>query len=283
MGRSLGLPLKPRLSPDQLRRIYVTVIRQNWHLLPLEQIQALLGWTREKLEFTLKEDDFLDVKLGPKPACEPVLYAAPSAADQRRAAEIRRLIETFAGNDLAITGEPAFDFVARLSSRRFEPMRGLAASLPSGAIDLTGWRVRGEGAAQPVSARLAEYLRDAMAAGPASGSERTLSFHLADGGSAVKEGFTVEVQDDRIRVTGNNLNGLSQGSYWLQHQMESSGGPFCTRGTSSKRLHWIRVISTRTSPFTAIPCWNPTSIPFLKPTWKSWEKWVSTAFGCSPC
>jgi len=34
IGRSLGLPEKPRLSPDQLQRIYITAIRQNWHLLP---------------------------------------------------------------------------------------------------------------------------------------------------------------------------------------------------------------------------------------------------------
>ncbi|MEX2261652.1 MAG: hypothetical protein WD696_06855 [Bryobacteraceae bacterium] len=58
IGRSMGLPGKPRLSEEQLRRIYVTAIRQNWHLLPFEQLMELLGWSREKLEFTLKEDDF---------------------------------------------------------------------------------------------------------------------------------------------------------------------------------------------------------------------------------
>src|SRR5579885_3289763 len=41
LGRSMGLPPKPQLSPAQLRRIYITVIRQNWHLLPLEQITEL--------------------------------------------------------------------------------------------------------------------------------------------------------------------------------------------------------------------------------------------------
>src|SRR5262245_59838200 len=44
LGRSMGLPEKPRLSPDQLRRIYITVIRQNWHLLPNDQLIELLGW-----------------------------------------------------------------------------------------------------------------------------------------------------------------------------------------------------------------------------------------------
>ena len=32
IGRSMGLPDKPLLTGDQLSRIYITVIRQNWHL-----------------------------------------------------------------------------------------------------------------------------------------------------------------------------------------------------------------------------------------------------------
>ncbi len=38
LGVSMGLPRKQRISDDQLRRVYITVIRQNWHLLPVEQL-----------------------------------------------------------------------------------------------------------------------------------------------------------------------------------------------------------------------------------------------------
>src|SRR5262249_21162921 len=34
LGASMGLPPKRRLREDQLARIYITVIRQNWHVLP---------------------------------------------------------------------------------------------------------------------------------------------------------------------------------------------------------------------------------------------------------
>jgi hypothetical protein len=57
LGSSMGLPEKRQLTDDQLARIYITVIRQNWHVLPEDQIVELLGWTRERFEFTLKEDD----------------------------------------------------------------------------------------------------------------------------------------------------------------------------------------------------------------------------------
>jgi hypothetical protein len=81
LGAAMGLPGKRTLTEDQLRRIYVTVIRQNWHLLPEAQLVQLLGWDLERLRFTLKEDDFLDHKLGPKPECEPVRWAALTAAE----------------------------------------------------------------------------------------------------------------------------------------------------------------------------------------------------------
>lgn len=58
------------------KRGYITIIRNNWHLLCYEQLIDLLGWDENKLDFTLKEDDFLSVKLGNfKPYCENVSYA----------------------------------------------------------------------------------------------------------------------------------------------------------------------------------------------------------------
>ena len=47
LGESMGLPSKPILTGDQLRRIYISVIRQNWHVLSEQQLIALLGWDRE--------------------------------------------------------------------------------------------------------------------------------------------------------------------------------------------------------------------------------------------
>jgi hypothetical protein len=93
IGASMGLPTKPHLTEDQLRRIYITVIRQNWHVLPDDQLMELLGWDAQHFEYTLKEDDFLWIKLGLlKPRCVRLRYEEPSAAAQRRAAEIKRQV-----------------------------------------------------------------------------------------------------------------------------------------------------------------------------------------------
>ena len=104
LGLSMGLPEKRTLTPNQFRRLYITVIRQNWHLLPENQIIELLGWTEDRFRFTLKEDDFLEIKLGlPKPRCSQLLYAAPTAEERARAAKIRTIVdETLARPSMSV-------------------------------------------------------------------------------------------------------------------------------------------------------------------------------------
>jgi hypothetical protein len=117
IAASMGLPPALTISDDVKRRNYLTVIRRNWHLLPYEQLLELLGWTEEELAFTLREDDFLYVKLGLlKPACQPVYYSPPSPEAQRRAAEIRCIVETEFGDAPHHRGELPFAFLHELAS-----------------------------------------------------------------------------------------------------------------------------------------------------------------------
>jgi hypothetical protein len=116
LGQSMGLGRPPKVTPEQRLRSYITVIRRNWHLLPYEQLLELLGWSAEELEYTLREDDFLFIKLGSlKPRCERLRYQPPDAAARQREAEIAGTIrELFpAGPDTA--AEPPFHFVNELS------------------------------------------------------------------------------------------------------------------------------------------------------------------------
>lgn len=117
MGRAMGLVGPPRVSADQLRRSYITLIRRNWHLLPYDQLLALLGWTEEQLAFTLREDDFLYIKLGShKPRCERLTYAPPNAEALRREREIASIVrEDFPGG-VGVGPAHLFDFVRELSA-----------------------------------------------------------------------------------------------------------------------------------------------------------------------
>ncbi len=124
---SMGLPPKPTVPPEMRTRGYVTIIRRNWHLLPYGQLLELLDMTSEQLAFTLREDDFLWVKLGrTKPKCEPLYYQPPDEAARHRAAEIRRVVETEFGEEIRRPAEPRFEFVRQLS----KPLRSLSQPKP---------------------------------------------------------------------------------------------------------------------------------------------------------
>ena len=117
IGESIGLPPYEEPSPDFQKRGYLSIIRRNWHLLPYDQLLILLGWDAEKLAFTLREDDFLWVKLGGlKPVCPPLLYEPPDRKALDRCEEIKKVIGTYFGDELSLPKEPRFSFVRTLSS-----------------------------------------------------------------------------------------------------------------------------------------------------------------------
>jgi len=124
MGRAMGLGDPPRITRDQQMRSYITVIKRNWHLLPYEQILELLDWTPEQLAFTLREDDFLFIKLGQlKPKCEPVRYQPPDEKTLQREREIAKVVrEAFPDGVTRSDGEPLFKFVSELSREPSEPI-----------------------------------------------------------------------------------------------------------------------------------------------------------------
>lgn len=115
LAESMGLPPAAAVQPEMRSRGYITLIRRNWHLLPYEQLLQLLDMTPEQMAETLREDDFLWIKLGAlKPKCEPLRYAPPDEAARRRAAEIKSLVEKEFGGEMRTPGEPRFHFVEKL-------------------------------------------------------------------------------------------------------------------------------------------------------------------------
>ena len=92
---SMGLPPQGEISPYwQSSRGYITVLKRNWHLLPYEQLIEVLGTDRENLAYSLREDDFLFIKLGSvKPQCELLKYAEPTAEQNHRAAQIAECVK----------------------------------------------------------------------------------------------------------------------------------------------------------------------------------------------
>jgi hypothetical protein len=110
-GESMGLPPHRQPPAEYQQRGYISIIRRNWHLLPYEQLLTLLDWNAEKLAFTLKEDDFLWIKLGSlKPSCPPLHYVEPNEAVMRRCEEIKGIVSSQFADEFAKPGKPRFEF-----------------------------------------------------------------------------------------------------------------------------------------------------------------------------
>ncbi|MCL5098067.1 MAG: hypothetical protein M1608_11190, partial [Candidatus Omnitrophica bacterium] len=94
------------------------MIRRNWHLLPYDQLLELLDWTPEQMAFTLREDDFLFIKLGSlKPQCEPLRYSPPSQATLDRDHAIAQVMRLEFPDGAGQPEDPLFGFVSHLSRK----------------------------------------------------------------------------------------------------------------------------------------------------------------------
>ena len=98
------------LSPEndeKIRRFerqgYITVIRNNWYLLPYRQLLMLLGMSEGELDLILEKEDFLGIKLGNfKPSCEEVLYSPLSDEDIRKTEKIAQTVREYSNDGGAL-------------------------------------------------------------------------------------------------------------------------------------------------------------------------------------
>jgi hypothetical protein len=116
LAASMGLPAEQRPPAAYRARLYLSIIRRNWHLLPYDQLLTLLDMTPAQLAQILREDDFFFIKLGlQKPACARLVYMPPDEASAARAGEIARLIRENFADEPGVPIEPLLAFIEPLS------------------------------------------------------------------------------------------------------------------------------------------------------------------------
>ena len=113
-AKEMGLP---DYNPGDLwlKRGYLTIIRRMWHILPYEQLLELLDMDEDTLARTMRDDDFLDVKLSDKPKCERVEWRELTEDEQERTREIKEAMD-----GLDFSGEPPFSFRYDVPKLEFE-------------------------------------------------------------------------------------------------------------------------------------------------------------------
>ncbi len=112
MAEKMGLDVSVTVRDEWLSRGYITLIRNNWYLLDYDGLCTLLGWSRDYLVFILKEDDFLDVKLGrTKPQTPDLSLRSLTEDEERRVDEIREITLRLR-EELPAPSVAPFDFFA---------------------------------------------------------------------------------------------------------------------------------------------------------------------------
>ena len=110
-AEEMGLPVPVKVCKEFLTKGYLTLIRNNWHLLNYRQLLELLEWTPEKMAYTLKEEDFCFHKLGNlKPDCPDLYYTPLTEKQHQQTAEIRKVMEKYFTSEMLQAAEEPFKF-----------------------------------------------------------------------------------------------------------------------------------------------------------------------------
>ncbi|WP_262679079.1 hypothetical protein [Paenibacillus sp. J5C2022] len=239
-----------------LERGYITIIRANWHLLPVQQLLQLLEWTEEKLAFTLKEDDFLWIKLGSvKPWTETVRYKELTLEERDWTRWIKETIAEKFGkqkeNEAADFGrrEQPFDFLNQykqaVASVRIPFRKPL-----SGEVSLKApWMIMlpyETALLQSASERfvreheqiwgskwmISEDAGSAHAAdeGEDSSEKNIMRISIVPDDTRLAESHTISVTPTNISIIAVDEVGAMRGLQWLSKQMSQSGLPYIVTG-----------------------------------------------------
>lgn len=121
-ANAMGLDPKEPVHPDWMTKGYITIIHYNWHILSYEDICTLLDWSKERLAYTLREDDFLEIKLGHfKPAVPDPTYRPLTAEEIAATEEIRQTVLECRNTLPPYTAAP-FAFTPQLTKHGATPM-----------------------------------------------------------------------------------------------------------------------------------------------------------------
>ena len=229
IASDMGLPPQSDLS-QWMTRGYITIIKQNWHILPYSQLLELLDWTEELLAYTLKEDDFLLIKLGYfKFDCPPVVYEELTEEQIKETAEIKKTVTEVWKKRTT----PAFDF--------FQSDRKQIKINPdvTGVFLSKNWGIRDESGFLRAT-RFAEIFKKEVLADwgiSLSGDEKFITLKSAKLKGS-EESHKIEVTEDAITVSANSDAGLLRGLMHLCDRMRAASAPALSVGTQERHARF---------------------------------------------
>jgi len=231
-AKDLGLPLDVKIQPEWLAEGYLTLIRQNWHILPYEQLLVLLNWTPEKLLAVLHEEDFLWIKMGSsKPNCHIIKWRELTAEEENATDKLCDISQKYFSSISDITNaELPFDFAGKLAELP-KIVERTAEPANAGEITFDGsWCFQWE-----TSTPLLEQWADDFALrmkqqwnvhlSLENSTDKKVLLRIAPDDTAPRESHRVDLQESQIIIEGVDERGVLRGLQWLERTFIARGGP----------------------------------------------------------
>ena len=118
LAREMGLGPEDDSAEGFEERGFVTLVRNNWHLLDYDGLATLLGTDVDALAKLLRESDFLDVKMGGvKPPAGRIAVEPLKPGDEKKLARIRKVMANIR-NNYPEKAAKRFDFYDFISAAR---------------------------------------------------------------------------------------------------------------------------------------------------------------------
>lgn len=220
-AEEMGLPVPNPYNATYETRGYITIIRNNWHVLPYEQIMETLGWTYDHFAYTLKEDDFLSVKLEDKPDVEPVYFRPLTEAEQAQTAKIKDIVERYITPMERRATAKDFDFLDQFGhqyrKQQDAPIRPVAPDATWGIRDCVG---------NAKTKAYMQLIQQEIKAGwdlTLEGNAHFITLQIQEDPSKKKESHRLTITKQEIVITAVDEEGLLQGCYYLLSLAEQNG------------------------------------------------------------
>jgi hypothetical protein len=238
-AESLGLPLNLEIRSEWLSDGYLTLIRQNWHILPYEQLLTLLDWTAEKLLAVLHEEDFLWIKMGSsKPDCAAVKWHELTPEEIKATNKLYELARKYFSLFTSEKREQPFDFAEKLAqlptvtAQLAEPATTNESTFDnSWCFQLETRTPLLEQWADDFALRMNQRWKVLLS--PENSTDKKVLLRVAPDDNAPRESHRVQLDESQIIIEGMDERGVLRGLQWLEGTFIARGGPHFT----TKQIH----------------------------------------------
>ncbi len=222
LASGMGLRVPAQVNQIYEKRGYITVIRNNWHVLPYEQLTETLNWTRDQLAYTLKEDDFLNVKLEAKPDVEPVYYQPLTEEEQKKTDKVRLRYKALVDSRESLQTAEDFDFIVKFGHT---PRIVQGTAKRAVTVD-KNWGILNLSETEKTRAYVATIRKEIQKGWgiTLTGTQQYITVKIIPDADKKAESHQIKIDKDGISVIAVDEEGVLQGLYYLLSVAEQNGG-----------------------------------------------------------